>query len=117
MGNASDRAIDKNYERAMAHLEDVILNGQNDQNSAPAAVIKHGNVRFISYTQDGDSKDVYDISEVDAPDTISGSKSFTAISKDKKRRQMMVAMAELVDQILNDEIDHFLVCTSPKQAG
>jgi hypothetical protein len=68
-------------------------------------------IRFVSYDRDPetDARTVSDIREKTAPARIGGSRSFTALSKDERRRELMVAFALEVDRLLAGEIDDISV--------
>lgn len=57
-------------------------------------------IRTVSLEQEDGCRSVIDIKEYFAPDRIEGSRSFTAISKDEIRRQLMVGLALEVDRML-----------------
>lgn len=76
-------------------------------------------IRFVSYDRDPDTQTriVSDIRENAAPGRIEGSRSFTALSKDERRRELMVAFALEVDRLLageTDEISVFVASVEPE---
>ncbi len=68
-------------------------------------------VRFVSYDRDPDSRalTVSDIRETVAPARMEGGRSYTALSKDERRRELLVAFAIEVDRMIAGEIDEFSV--------
>lgn len=75
-------------------------------------------IRFVSYDRDPgtQARIVSDIRETAAPARIEGSRSYTALSKDERRRELMVAFALEVDRLLageTDEINIFVASVDP----
>ena len=69
------------------------------ENTAPESVI-----RTVSFEREEDgTRMVLDINEYRTPPRIEGSRSFTALSKDEIRRQLMVGLALEVDRMLSGE--------------
>lgn len=68
-------------------------------NTAPKSVI-----RTVSFEHEEEGcRAVLDIREYQTPPRIQGSRSFTALSKDEIRRQLMVGLAQEVDRMLTGE--------------
>ena len=75
-------------------------------------------IRFVSYDRDPvtQARIVSDIRETAAPARIEGSRSYTALSKDERRRELMVAFALEVDRLLageTDELNVFVASVDP----
>lgn len=69
------------------------------ETSTPESVI-----RTVSLEREEDGcRAVLDIREYQTPPRIEGSHSFTALSKDEIRRQLMVGLAIEVDRMLSGE--------------
>lgn len=69
------------------------------ETSTPESVI-----RTVSLEREEDGcRAVLDIREYQTPPRIEGSRSFTALSKDDIRRQLMVGLAIEVDRMLSGE--------------
>lgn len=64
-------------------------------------------IRAISFEDDSASgcRSVADIREFAAAPVIEGSRSFTALTKDTQRRQLMVELAKEVDRLLSGEVN------------
>ena len=61
-------------------------------------------IRSVSFEREEDGcRAVLDIKEYAAPPRIEGSRSFTALSKDEIRRQLMIGLALEVDRMLAGE--------------
>jgi len=61
-------------------------------------------IRTVSFEREEDGcRAVLDIREYQTPPRIEGSRSFTALSKDEIRRQLMVGLAIEVDRMLTGE--------------
>lgn len=61
-------------------------------------------IRTISFEHEEEGcRAVLDIREYQTPPRIHGSRSFTALSKDEIRRQLMVGLAQEVDRMLTGE--------------
>lgn len=66
----------------------------------PESVIR--TISFEQWDEEG-TRAVLDIREYQTPPRIQGSRSFTALSKDEIRRQLMVGLAQEIDRMLTGE--------------
>ena len=70
-------------------------------------------IRVITMEADDGKQSVNNIVEHPAPDSIEGSRSFTALSKDAKRRALLVALAEDIDRLLDGTISEVRMVRFP----
>ncbi len=70
-------------------------------------------IRVVIMENDDGKQMVHDIIEHEAPGAIEGSSSFTALSKDAKRRALLVALAKDIDRLLDGTISEVRMVRFP----
>lgn len=69
-------------------------------------------IRIVLFDRDKDTgaRSVCDIHELDAPELAAPGSSFTKVSKDRQRRELLLLLSRQVDELLTGRIDEISVC-------